>query len=67
MPATTPIDKIRLPDGTLHDFSTTHMIYISDNAMGKLYVTWNVNDFSGYVTQIAGTTEDYLLNIHNAD
>ena len=59
-----PISKIRTPDGVLHDFSTMH--YISLPADSEYNVNWMVGDFTGTVTQITGTTDDYLLTVPGA-
>lgn len=63
--ATTPISKVKLPDGTIHDFSTTHYIVLPENS--KYDVTWNVENFVGDTSLISGTTDDYLLSIGKWD
>ena len=64
MPDLTAIDKIKTPDGVVHDFSTTHNLVLSDNMMNKLFVTWNISGFSGSTTKITGTDDDYRLNVN---
>ena len=63
--ATTPISKVKLPDGTIHDFSTTHYIVLPENS--KYDVTWDVENFVGDTSLISGTTDDYLLSIGKWD
>ena len=58
---TSPITKVRTPDGVLHDFSTTH--YINIPAGSDYNVNWAVESFTGSVDLISGTTEDYLLTV----
>lgn len=55
----TPVDKIKLIDGTLVDLTIPHTILIPE---GSIYnVTWNITDFTGSVSLISG--DDYQLNI----
>lgn len=55
------ITKIRTPDGVLHDFSTTHYITLPDDA--DYNVNYVIDDFTGSVELITGTTADYQLNV----
>ena len=64
MSDSTPISKVRLPDGSLHNFATAHTLIISDSCLNKLNVTWNITNFTGTATLISGTTEDYRLNVN---
>lgn len=56
---TTPISKIKLPDGNTYDFSTTHLIYLPDNSVYN--VNWEIGDFTGSTSLISGS--DYLLTV----
>lgn len=58
------ISKVKLPDGSVHDLAGTKYIYILDNAENS-NATFNITDFTGTVTLISGTTDDYLLTIQS--
>lgn len=57
---TSPVDKIRLIDGTLVDLTIPHTILIPEESY--CYVTWNITNFTGSVSLISG--DDYQLNIN---
>ena len=58
------ITKIRDPNGVVHNLSGTKYIYILDNAENS-NAAFNITDFTGDVTLISGTVEDYLLTIQS--
>ena len=58
------ITKIKDSNGTVHDLSGVKYVYILDNAENS-NATFNITDFTGTVTLISGTTDDYLLTIRS--
>lgn len=64
MAESTPISKVRTSDGVVHDFSTSHTLIIPDSCLDKLNVTWNITNWTGSVSLISGTTDDYLMTIN---
>lgn len=58
------ITKIRTSDGIVHDLSEVKYVYILDNAENS-NATFNITNFTGTVTLITGTTDDYLLTIQS--
>lgn len=58
------ISKIQLPNGNIYDLSTVKYVYILDNAENS-NATFNITDFTGAVTLITGTEEDFLLTIQS--
>lgn len=62
MSETTPISKIKLIDGTVVNLANVVQLEIPE--LCSAYVTWNISGFSGSVSQITGTTDDYLLTIN---
>lgn len=58
------ITKVKDSNGVTHDLSGVKYIYILDNAENS-NATFNITDFTGTVTKITGTMDDYLLTIQS--
>ena len=58
------VSKVKLLDGSVHDLAKMQYIYVLDHAQNS-NATFNITNFTGDVTLITGTEDDYLLAIQS--
>jgi hypothetical protein len=56
------IDKIKLIDGTVVDLLVNQSINIPD--LAEVYINPEATDFTGTVSLISGTEDEYLLTLN---